>query len=125
MPKPSVSARPDYRAARTRARRRSRRRRRQLRQGLLALVCCLLLARGAAFAAENALDALFLDEPVRQLPADTPASVSDRSEPPRLEPEGELPAQTDAREALEDYLAQLPGRVSVLAVRPSDGLTVA
>ena len=125
MPKPSVSARPDYRAARTRARRRSRRRRRQLRQGLLALVCCLLLARGAAFAAENALDALFLDEPAQQLPADTPASVSDRSEPPRLEPEGGLPAQTDAREALEDYLAQLPGRVSVLAVRPSDGLTVA
>ena len=83
MPKPSVSARPDYRAARTRARRRSRRRRRQLRQGLLALVCCLLLARGAACAGEHALDGLFRGAPAQPLPAAPPvAQASCRLKPP-------------------------------------------
>ena len=108
MPKPSVSARPDYRAARTRARRAA-----AVAAGGCGRVCWRWSAAccwrgGPLLPLKNALDALFLDEPVRQLPADTPASVSDRSESPRLEPEGGLPAQTDAREALEDYLAQLP-----------------
>ena len=118
MPKPSVSQRPDYRAARTRARRKRRRRRRRFWRGLLALACCLLLARGAAFAAENALDALFPDGPL-------PPPAAGSTESPRLEPQSEPPAQAEAREALEACLARLPGRVSVLAVRPSDGLAIA
>ena len=40
-------------------------------------------------------------------------------------PAGDTPEQAQARAALDAYLDSLPGSVSVLAVRPSDGLTYA
>ena len=102
-------ARTVYRSAHTRARRRRARRRRIWRNRLLALIVCLTLMRGAAFAAEAALDALFLDR----------APVAQQNAPTQPEP------SVDPRQALEDCLNEMPGSVSVLAVRPSDGLTFA
>lgn len=142
MPQPRRSDRPAYRAAHTRARRRSRRRRQRWLHRLLALVFCLLLARGAAFAAESALNVLFLDEPAlppvtapeqnSSAPAQTtvpeptaPPPASSVPDEPRLEPQDPPAGQEQPLQALEECLARLPGRVSVLAVRPSDGLRIA
>lgn len=106
-----IPARTIYRSAHTRARRRRARRRRVWRNRLLALAFCLLVMRGAAFTAESALNALFS---ARELPVRQDVAA---------QPEG--PDAGSARKALEDCLAAMPGSVSVLAVRPSDGLPFA
>ena len=49
----------------------------------------------------------------------------DATPTPTPAPAGDTPEQAQARAALDAYLDSLPGSVSVLAVRPSDGLTYA
>ena len=132
---PAASPRRVYRKNPARASRRRRRRRARRLAGIgamLAILALLVLAvrwmlagselsrpagAPAPTAAPTAVPAPTATPPAQQegpaAPTATPA------------PEGDTPAQAAARAALDAYLDTLPGSVSVLAVRPSDGLTYA
>ncbi|MBM6916255.1 serine hydrolase [Gemmiger formicilis] len=118
------------------ARRRHRRRRRLRTVALLAVLAMLACSVYWMLAGADGPDA----EAVAPAPTATPAPTAQPSPEPDEEdgeegdtaaptatpaPAGDTPEQAQARAALDAYLDSLPGSVSVLAVRPSDGLTYA
>lgn len=116
------------------ARRRHRRRRVLRTVALLAVLAVLagslywMLAGAEGPDAEAAAPA----PTAAPTPAPTPQPEEDGEEDdagdsagagPTAVPAGDTPEQAQARAALDAYLDSLPGSVSILAVRPSDGLT--
>ncbi|HIX34498.1 MAG TPA: class A beta-lactamase-related serine hydrolase [Candidatus Gemmiger avium] len=118
------------------ARRRHRRRRRLRTVALLAVLAVLAGSVYWMLAGADGPDT----EAVAPAPTATPAPTAQPSPEPDEEdgeegdtaaptatpaPAEDTPEQAQARAALDAYLDSLPGSVSVLAVRPSDGLTYA